>query len=237
MASPTVVGTPVSGAVSSAASLTVSITVPATGSNQVLIVVASASGGNNAAFDGTGSVKYNGTSMTKIANGTASQLMAGLMYYLAAPTQTTANIVLTMDGAVGAKDIQMTAFVLQDCVQASGSVVDGTLGNQSSAGTTSSSISYTTSVNNSAIIGWQGVGTGSTSLVAGQTLIKSSTPGVASIALTGVELFAQTTAGTQSMTWSWTTSHEMEAWAIGLKYVAPPSTVSPHLLSLMGVGS
>ncbi len=214
MATPTIVGTPVSAAKSSSATWTQSITVPSTGSNRALIVLIAYDGGNASPTVAT----WNTTeTLSVLHHYTATQQAHADILYLANPTATTANISLTFLGAsVGA----IIAATYQDMAQSS--PTDVTDASNTGSGT-SVTKSVTTTVDSDIIISWFAVGNGATGLTASnsQSIIGSEAD------TTDFKVLASdlplATAGSQSIGYSWTGTNSGEQYIAALKYAAAPS--------------
>ncbi len=148
MATPTIIGTPTSQAVSAGANpwTQSSFTVSGAGSNRALIVVMHNQAGDAAPT----SVTWNagGEALTKIIDLTYVQEASMRVYYLANPTATTADVVLNFAGnRIGA----FWCVVYQDMVQTSGSVVDVS-GQSNNASTTHPTVAITTTVANDIVL-------------------------------------------------------------------------------------
>ncbi len=148
MATPTIIGTPTSQAVSAGANpwTQSSFTVSGAGSNRALIVVMHNQAGDAAPT----SVTWNagGEALTKIIDLACVQEASMRVYYLANPTATTADVVLNFAGnRIGA----FWCVVYKDMVQTSGSVVDIS-GQSNSASTTHPTVAITTTVANDILL-------------------------------------------------------------------------------------
>jgi len=214
MATPTVIGTNTDYAASSAAtSFTFSHTVPSTGSNRALLVIAHANSGNNTAFTGA---TYNGTSMTQIVSVAGVYLGGGIMFYLADPDTGANNVVLSSSTS---KTANAVAFTLQDTAQSS--PVDVTDTRSGDAGQTSWSDSITTTVNNDLIIAWSLIlgTTSSLTFDGSQSEICNFTGDALSYRFSASSL-PKETAGAQTMGEAWTGSSALDFFQTSIKYEA-----------------
>ena len=227
MASPSIVGTPVTTYFSGAAtSFSQSITVPSTGQNQALIVVCGFLGSSTKAT----ALTFNTTgTMTRIVDLNAATEFTGEMWYLAAPAQTTANIVTVNTLQT---NFYMASFVLKDCVQTSGSVVDVSGQGTGGSGTTASK-AVTTTANGDFMVTWMGGNPSMTSFVAGGTQSIVGTPHTGTGGSAAVSTDSQTTAGSYTGSFTWTGSSDFDIFVAGLKYLAPTSTANSNFLAFM----
>ena len=227
---PTIIGTPVSQLFTTGAStFTQAITIPNTGQNTSLIVVCNHLGSST---NQTG-VTYNGNAMTHIVNIAASTELNGSMWFLAAPTATTANIVVTPSGVQN--NFFLVAFALQDCVQSSGSVLD--VVTHGTAGTgTSASLAATTTVAGDFMVIWIGGNPTLTSFVAGGTQTNQGNTTLNTSGSMAVSTDSFASIGSYTGSYSWTGLSDYDIYVAGLKYQAPAGTVvTASTMMMMGV--
>lgn len=229
MASPTIVGTPAFTFFAGAAtSFSQSLTVPSTGQNQALIVVCGFCGSSTKAT----ALSFNTTSnMVQIVNLNAATEFAGQMWYLANPPQVTANIVTTN---ISQGNFVLNAFVLQDCVQTSGSVVDISGAGTGASGTTASK-AVTTTANGDFMVTWIGTNPSATAFVPGGTQVSQGTH-VGTGGGVAVSTDSQASSGSYTGSYNWTTSSDFDIFVAGLKYVAPTGGGASGFRTLLGVG-
>lgn len=213
-ASPTLTGSVASSTFASAASDTLSLTT-GSGSNLAVIVLVGVRGANGA----PSSCTQAGTTMSQLFNMTGAQQTSGLMYYLAAPTTGTNNVVCNWSPNQAG---WMVTWTFQDIVQSSPAELYGQ-GNTASA--TSLSLSTTTLTNSDAVVTWIDISTTGTSLTLGASQIQLSLDRQTTVptANLGSSYIAKATAGAITTSFSWTTATNGDIFDAGLKYIAPPA--------------
>lgn len=212
MASPTVYGTPSATTFSATTPWTQSYTNTVTTQQNTAIFAWAQSA--NASPD---TVKWNGTLMTNIYNGTAAINGSFKCWYLAAPATGTNNLVVDYV-SVGARTGELIIWTFQDCAQSS--PTDGALVTSSNASTTSDSNNFTTGTNNSAILTAE-ITINTSAYVANGSQVVIGTANVAGAHNAALSYLAVPTAGTQSTGWSWTTTSGSDLQIGAIKYVAP----------------
>lgn len=225
---PSIIGTPVSSfQAGPTTSWTQSITVPS-GTNTALIVVCNHVGSTT----DQSNVAYNGTNMVHIVDIAGATELRGSMWYLANPTATTANIVAT---TVSQTNFYICAFVLQNCGQNSGTVLDIS-GTATGGSGTSASKAVTTTVANDFMVTWMGGNPTMTSFVAGGTQSLTATPHTGTGGSFGVSTDTKATAGSYTGSFTWTGSSDFDIYVAGLLSAGGgSSTVLPYR-ALLGVG-
>tara|TARA_R110000868_G_scaffold86958_1_gene243507 strand:- start:223 stop:975 length:753 start_codon:yes stop_codon:yes gene_type:complete len=219
MATPTLVGTKTNFASAAVGtSHTISHTVDGGGSNVGLFVIAYSNTGNNTAFT---DCKWNGGSaMSQIVSVVGSFSGGGIMYFQAAPTSGTLNVVITC----ASKSCNAFVFQLQDVKQTS--PVDATSAGAFSAGATSlNDTGLTTGTNGSLIINWGIYGSVATAITpAGSETEVAEFVGNSFTRDTQVQTLPKETAGAQTVGTTWTTSASIDMYTTSLLYQSSAST-------------
>ena len=187
---------------------TISATVPS-GSNECLIAIAVARSGNSGAIT---SATWNGNSMSQVVSVTGGNLNGGIVFYLAAPTTGTHDLVLTTAGT----DVNASVFTLAHCAQSS--PIDVTSSDLTSSSGTSQSGSITTTVNNDLVISWITINTSGSSISdnGGQSSVSNFTGSSWAVPF-AVSTVTKSVAGSQSMGYTWTGSVSNEMFITSIK--------------------
>lgn len=219
MAAPTVVGTPVSGDAAASTSKTINISIPSSGQNLGVCIIAAQEGTNNA----VSSLTYNGSTISAAANKAAVQQFPLNFYFVPAPTPGATNVPIVATFA-GAATTFVGAWVMQDIVQSI--PVDVFERNNAGSGTTFTSASVITGFDSEAMITVIGTGTGGLTLTegSGQSSIINS---LFISNLIGVSVKEKTLAGAVTGSYITGVSTSGDIYIIGLKYVAPSVVASP----------
>lgn len=215
MAAPSITGTPIGAAFASSSTWTQSYTVSGTGSNRGLLVIVAV---NQVNTDPTG-VTFDGVALSLIAGFDGLGIQGTTFWFLANPTTTTADIVVSLtDARIG----QIHIMDLQDVastspVDASGQAGDGSASSQTKQ--------ITTTVADTLVISSMAVGAGAiTSFADSQTTILSTATTGTIVSLRSSQS-TQAVAGNVTHSYSWTTARANDECVISLKpYVAPTNT-------------
>ncbi len=195
-------------------------TAPSTGQNRGLFVIVFA-GGNNNNF--TDTATWNGTSMAKDVSVAGVLIGGGVVYYLANPAPGNNNLVIHCNTDPGA-GIAGLIFTMQDVQQISSR--DVTSANANGTGVTTKAHSNITTVNNDVVFGWVLLGSttpNTTNLASdvGTSLGQAKIPYPTSGNILQLSYIEKAVAGTQNMTFSWTTATNVDFFMASYKYVAP----------------
>lgn len=223
MASPALYGTPVT-STASPDSTNISYTNTVTSEENTAMFVCCSS--SNAT---PSSVTWNGISMTQIYNGTAARNTAMKLFYLAAPTTGTHNVVVTY-GEDRAREIAIWTF--KNVAQSS--PTDISLVSTDGGSNTAASNSVTTATDNDAVITFIGTdGTNATFTPDSPQILIASARNDGAHGFS-VSYIVKATAGaiTTGYTWSSSSSWDLQIGAV--KYHAPSSTVLVADVSLIG---
>jgi len=213
-ASPSRIGTDTISKSTADGDWTLSHTIPATGQNRGLIVVAACQGSGQS----TMTITWNGTSMTEIVELTAVNRWNGLVFYLANPETGTQNLVFSCTRAAN-KQIFAFVFTLQDVAQSSPVDVSG---QANGAEVALLSKSVTTSVNGDLILTWlDHVENDALTSDGSQTRIGAVNYTTGSVDYFTLDELPQTSAGAQSTGFSWVDVSSPDLYVVALKYLAP----------------
>jgi len=231
MAAPTIIGTPAFGElVDSGAAITLAVTVSGTGTNRALWAWIGKFGSGSSA---SVSCVYNTSeTMTAVYTQNGSEQTGGILYYLANPTATTANIVATF---ATQGDIFIMAFVTQDTAQSSPVDVGGTA---NTSGATSISKEIVTTVDDTLCLSTWYFGGSADSPVPGTGQVDITTDRTLAGGEAAWSSEAQASAGAYTGSYTWTNSAGGDFYVVAIKgAVAPPATGTPNRgLNLLGIG-
>ena len=219
-ASPSRIGTDTISKSTADGDWTLSHTIPATGQNRALIVVAACQGSGQS----TMTITWNGTSMTEIVELVAVNRWNGLVFYLANPETGTQNLVFSCTRAAD-KQIFAFVFTLQDVAQSSPVDVSG---QADGAGVALLSKSVTTVTDGDLILTWlDHIENDALTSDGSQTRIGAVNYTTGSVDYLTLDELPQTTAGAQSTGFSWVDVSSPDLYVVALKYLAPTETTAP----------
>lgn len=221
-------GSPTSSTASVASSLTFSHTV-GSGSSKLLVVGVAMRAPNGATVS---SITFNGTNLTFLRSDTDTTRIRSELWYLVAPAETTANIVVTcsaVSGRLAATALQYTGVDQTTPFETNG-------GTAAASGTTST-VSVTTTSANAWLVDCgchRGADETRTPTESGQTERADQNGGGAGFPLTWSisDRNAGTAGSGKAMSWSWTTSSD-NAQSVG---AMKPASAAAALVDLIGMG-
>lgn len=228
------IGTTYSTGSAGVSSVSVSVTVANTAHNMLVAIVGMRAGGGQT----ISSVTFNGVSMTQgvfINDNGGLRNTAGGVYYLANADVTTANCTVTTSASCVGLFLHVIPFYGADTtIGATNSGYNGS--------TNSNTLSITTTTNNSYIVGGIVKSSGSTS---GDTFTDGGSQtgwgntevGISPNISTAKAAYLSTpTAGSNSLSWSWTTAKENSSYGIEIKQFIQnyPITLAQGSFTLTG---